>query len=365
MEDIRLQYAADRQLDRFDFILIGVSCRYPVWDINETIMQVFDTEEYLAFHATDAFDNEEVVHHGITALFIRFERQGRGESFVQDGISSSKLEALETTARYLQDHSEASHLMIAGLCNAQLAFFIEKLGRYDVPTGNLQGGISSGFKSGDEVYTYQFCRGEVIRDGFVILTFHNVEMATSIAMGFEPVGVQYTVTKAKGYRIYQVDNHQSFAYTIERLMRGIDDFAPEYLWYTPVVVLDESDENLLTLRTFREKGKEWVEFYGPVKEGQKIRLSYGEGEQLLNADVKSASALAQQLPDPEILFNFSCIARQYVLEKVHKEENRIYRNFLHAPLFGFFTFGEIGHDSHKSSIQFFNETSLLTGMAER
>lgn len=108
-----------------------------------------------------------------------------------------------------------------------------------------------------------------------------------------------------------------------------------------------------------------MEFYGPVKEGQKIRLSYGEGEQLLNADVKSASALAQQLPDPEILFNFSCIARQYVLEEVQKEENRIYRNFLHAPLFGFFTYGEIGHDPHKSSIQFFNETSLLTGMAER
>ncbi len=365
MEEIHLQYAADRQLDRFDFLLVGVSCRYPVWDVNETIAQIFDTENYLAFHATDAFDNEEVVHHGVTALFIRFERQGWVECFVQDGISQRKLEALENTALYLRERADASHLMIAGLCDAQLAFFIEKLSRYDIPMGNLQGGISSGFQVGEEIFTYQFHGGEVIRDGFVILTFHNVEMATSVAMGFEPVGVQYTVTEAKGYRIYQVDNHQSFAYTVEKLIRGIENFQPEYLWYTPLVVLDESNENLLTLRTFREKGKEWVEFYGPVKQGQKIRLSYGEGEQLLNADIKSASFLAQQLPDPEILFNFSCIARQYVLEDVQREENRIYRNFLHAPLFGFFTYGEIGHDPHKQSLQFYNETSLLTGLSER
>ena len=363
--DIARQVEAQKQMESYDFVLIGLSCRYPVWEVNETILQRLGTDRYVAFHATDVFDDEEVIHHGVTALFIRFERHGWIECFVQEGITSRKKEALDATARYLKERKEAAHLMIAGLCNAQFAFFIEKLNGYDLPLENLQGGISSGNRMGEEIYTYQFHGGEVIKDGFVVITFHNVEMATSIALGFEPVGVQYTVTEAKGYRIYQVDNHQCFAYTIEKLIRDIDDFVPEYLWYTPLVVLDESDENLLTLRTFKEKGKEWVEFYGPVKEGQKIRLSYGEGDQLLAADIRSASALAQQLPNPEILFNFSCIARQYVLEDVQREENRIYRNFLHAPVFGFFTFGEIGHDPHKRSIQFYNETSLLTGMCER
>ena len=365
MGEIKRRFLADRQMDRYDFVMIGLSCRYPLLDVNETIAQTLGNERFVAFHATDAFDNEEVIHHGVTALFIRFERNGWVECYVQEGISIRKKEALDATAAYLRDRKEASHLMIAGLCNEHLAFFIEKLNDCGVPTENLQGGISSGYRVGDEVLTYQFYGGEVIRDGFVIVTFHNVEMATSVALGFEPVGVQYTVTEAKGYRLYRVDDNQCFAYTVEKLCRGIENFEASYLWYTPLVVLDESDDTLVTLRTFRERGKEWVEFYGPVKEGQKIRLSYGEGEQLLAADIKSASALATQLPDPEILFNFSCIARQYVLEEVQREENRIYRNYLRAPLFGFFTFGEIGHDPNRRSLQFYNETSLLAGLSER
>jgi hypothetical protein len=364
MEEIHTQFQADRQIDTFDFILIALSCRYPVWDVNETVSQVFETDRFLAFHATDAFNNEEVIHHGVTALFIRFERQGGVECFVQEGVSANKLDALEKTARYLKERDHAFHLIIAGHCHNQTAFFIEKLNQYDIAVDNLLGGVSSGEKISDELLTYQFYKGEVVRDGFVILTFHHVKMATSVALGFEPVGVQYTVTKAKGYRLYQVDDHQSFAYTVEKLKRGIENFKPEYFWYTPIVVLDESNEKFLTLRTFKEQTNDWVEFFGPVKEGQKIRLSYGEKENLLAADTKSATTLAAQVPDPEILFNFSCTARQYVLEEMQKEENRIYRNFLHAPLFGFFTFGEIGHDPSRRSLQFYNETSLLMGMTE-
>jgi len=364
MEEIKRQFQADRQMDAFDFILIALSSRYPVWDVNETVWQVFDTKQFAAFHATDAFNNEEIVHHGVTALFIKFERQGRIECFVQEGVSENKKEVLEKTARYLKERENAFHIIIAGHCKAQTAFFIEKLAQYDIPIKNLLGGISSGEKVSDALLTYQFYNGEVVQDGFMILTFHHVKMATSVALGFESVGVQYTVSKAKGYRIYRVDDNQSFAYTIERLSRGIENFKPEYLWYTPIVVLDESSENFLTLRTFKEQTDEWVEFFGPVKEGQKIRLSYGEKENLLSADAKSATALAAQLPEPDLLFNFSCIARQYVLEEMQTEENRIYRNFLHAPLFGFFTFGEIGHDPSRRSLQYYNETSLLTGMTE-
>jgi len=365
LREIQLQRIADRGIESFDFVIIAISSHYPTGEVNESIERVLGTQNYLAFHATDAFHDEEAVHHGVTALFIRFKREGRIECFVQDNISSQNPEILESTASYLRKRADAAHLIFAGMCNANLAFFIEKLSRYDIPMENLQGGICSGLKTKEGLVTYQFRDKKVIKDGFVIVTFHNVDIATSIATGFEPVGVQYTVTKAKGYRLYEVDDHISFARIIDRLVGSIENFKPEYLWYTPIVILDESSENLLTLRIFRDKKSEWVEFYGPVKEGQKIKLSYGEREQLVDADRKSAALLAKRMPHPEILFNFSCIARQYALEDLHQEENRVYRNLLHAPLFGFFTFGEIGHDFLKRSLQFYNDTSLLTGLKER
>jgi len=365
IEEIDRQYEVEMGIDGYDFLLIALSPHYPTYDINETIARFFDPEKVCAFHAIDSFCNEQIISHGITALFIKFERKGSISYFIQEEIGNRQIERLEQTADYLKSHHDAQHIIIGGLCSNRFAFFIEKLNHYDIPVDNLIGGISSGNTFAEEALTYQFHNGQIIKDGFIILSFHNVSMSTEISTGFVPIGVQYTVTKANGYKIFEVDESQSFLYTIEKLTRDIEEFKPEYLWYTPLVIIKDQSEELITLRTFKEMGDGWVEFYGPVKEGQKIKLSYGESTHLLKADRESAYKLAETLPEPELLFNFSCIARQYVLEDHQCEENQMYRNYLHAPLFGFFTFGEIGHDEGKKSLQFYNETSLLIGVAEK
>jgi hypothetical protein len=214
------------------------------------------------------------------------------------------------------------------------------------------------------VLTSQFADGEVIDDGIVIVTLHHVRMESAISMGFEPVGAEYTITKSYNNRLCEVDGREPFGETVERLKRGIESFVPEYLWYVPVVVLDESNEELLTLRTFKTLSNGCVEFFGPIKEGRKIRLTYAESDQLLQADRASALKVAKRMPNPDFLLNFSCIGRQYVLEDRKEMENRFYIEAMPAPLFGFFTFGEIGPSLEGTSLQFFNETSLLTAIRE-
>jgi len=349
-----------------DFVMIALSCRYPIEEVNVVIPHYTDESNYVAFHATDSFHDSRIVNDGVTALFISFEREGYIECFVGREISQDPEETLQRTADYLDRHADAAHLFIAGTCRNEMAFFVDRLNEREVPSDNILGGVSSGLSIENETYTYQFYQGEIIRDGFVIVTFHHVQMGSSVAMGFRPVGTQYTITKAKGYRIYEVDGGYPFSATVQKLIQHIDDFQPEYLWYTPVVILqDDRDQTLLTLRTFRNITSEWVEFYGPVKEGQRIKLTYGEAEDLLGAYRSGVKKLKKELPDPEILFNFSCTARQYVLEQDQAAENIIYLEEMQTPLFGFFTFGEIGHDPQKRSLQFYNETSLLIGMCEQ
>ncbi len=366
MEEVFASYRRERGEKPYDFVMIALSYRYPVERVTGAIERHVEGRDYLAFHSTDSFCDTRIVNEGVTALFISFERGGKVECFVGREISSQKETVLTETVSYLKERSEAAHLMVAGLCHNQMAFFVNSLSEHEIPTNNILGGISSGFTIDGETNTYQFCRGEVIRDGFVIVTFHHVQMASSVAMGFGPVGTQYTITKAEGYRLYEVDNGHPFSQTIQKLTEHIEDFEAKYLWYTPVVILEDGKrQELLTLRTFRNMSEEWVEFYGPVKEGQLIKLSYGEAEDLLDADKKSVRKLKQELPDPELLINFSCTARQYVLEESQEAENIAYLEEMKAPLFGFFTFGEIGHDPQKKSLQFYNETSLLIGMREQ
>jgi len=348
-----------------DFVMIALSYRYPVEEVHASIRRYADGCDYLAFHSTDSFHGDQIINDGVTALFITFERGGWIECFVGKDVSSENDALLENTAAYLEKRDDAAHLIVAGLCNNEMAFFVDRLSRKNIPADRVLGGLSSGFPIGEETNTYQFYHDEVIRDGFVIVTFHQVRMVSSVAMGFAPVGTQYTITRAEGYRLYEVDGGDPFGNTIRKLMEHIGDFQAKYLWYTPLVILENSSgQELLTLRTFRKMTTKWVEFYGPVREGQLIKLSYGEVEDLLEADRKSAKKLRNELPDPELLFNFSCTARQYVLEESQEAENAAYLEEMQAPLFGFFTFGEIGHDPQKRSLQFYNETSLLIGMRE-
>lgn len=187
----------------------------------------------------------------------------------------------------------------------------------------------------------------------------------SVSLGFKPVGVSYTVSEASENRVSAIDDNRSLVYTINKLTRNIPDFEMRHLWYCPIVLLDENDGYVSVVRTFKEMHKDSVEFFGPIKVGSRFKLSYAEPSNLLEADVKSAEKILHSMPQCDLAFNFSCIARQYALEERQHEEAMVYSTLLNAPLFGFFTFGEIGPDKKQTGLKFYNETSLLAGIKER
>jgi len=63
-----------------------------------------------------------------------------------------------------------------------------------------------------------------------------------------------------------------------------------------------------------------------------------------------------------VIFDFSCIARQYILKEKANDELEIFIEQINAPLFGFFTFGEI--KNIKKNVVLFNQTSLIAGVRE-
>ncbi|MDN5380403.1 FIST C-terminal domain-containing protein [Thermodesulfobacterium sp.] len=364
LEDIKNQI--DKNFDSYDFLIFAISPDYPYIDINYYIKKVFNTEKYLGFHAIHSFCDTEIVE-GISVAVIKFERTGKVEIFYLEDIDED--DAVIKTANYFNSNPDKLHIVIGGLGNKKrFGTFIEEVSQFInyQPVNNIIGGVSSGHRDANgEVLSYQFVDSKIIKNGFVIITLSNIDFAIDIALGFKPYGVTYEIKKAKDYKLYLVDDNRNFSDITRSFMKGIDNFDIRYLWYIPIYILDDEEGYVATLRTFKKVAKDYVEFFGPIKEGQKLKLSFATPEELLKENFKIAKKVKERIEYCEILFDFSCTARQYVLEERQREEIEIYVSTLNSNLFGFFTFGEIGPDKHFKKLKFYNETSILLAMKER
>ena len=362
LEDIRDQLK--RCDTKFDFFIFSIHPKYGYEDVNFLIKKTFKTKNYIAFHAVDAFNNARIVEEAVVCLAIQFEKNGYIQTFYMENINENS--ALDKTLKYINTNSDALHIILAGLAEDKFVYFLDKISegiRYS-PVNNIIGGISSGYNKDGEFLTYQFIDNEVIKHGFLIISLKNVLFSMDISLGFIPYGITYTIKKAKNREIFEVDDHKPFSKIINDLLTGIENPDIRYLWYVPIYILDDKEGYVATVRTPASIKKNSVEFYGPVREGDKFKLSFATPDNLISEDILCAKKIKKNLKHVELAFNFSCIARQYVLEDRQEEELKVYASILDSHLFGFFTFGEIGPDKEFKKLKLYNETSLVVGVRE-
>jgi len=360
-----LKKEIEKEFNDFDFLFFSIHSKYDYNDINYYIKKVFKNANYVAFNGIDAFVDNSIVE-GVSCCVIKFVKNGKISTFFIEDVSFEN--SLTQTADYLNENKNKLHIMIGSIGSNKIKMgdFIEKLSlklNYQ-PVNNIIGGISSGIINDNEAIVYQYIDNKIIKNGFVILSFENVSYEIGISLGFKPYGITYEVKKADNYKIYSVDDGKKFSDVIRNFMKKIDNKDIRYLWYTPIYLLDETDGYVATIRTIKDVKEEYVEFFGPVKRHQKFKFSFGDAEILLEEDKRNALDLKEKMPYPELIFNFSCIARQYVLEDKQREEIELYTSILNAHLFGFFTFGEIGPDKNFKKLKLYNETSLLLALEE-
>jgi len=369
LEDIYRQTVEDVCFPGFDFIIFSLSPRYPSEDVNLQIERVFGigSDSFLAFHSLKNIMNQDVVE-GVTACFLKLEGKGRVSSFMVEDISEFGTDGLiGEVAAFLNRNSKNLNIFIAGLCGGEFPFFLDRLNRnLKGECRNVFGGVSSGFKAGKTLLTYQFHKDRVIRNGFVILSFENFDFEPGIALGFEPVGPIYEVTESDGLRVYSIDGNPA-VYLVERLLDGIEPKDIRYLWYAPVVILDDDEGYVSVLRTFKDyrKGEgRFVEFYAPIYKGQKFRLSFATPDMLVASVKREAFKIKRRMKVPDLVFDFSCVARQSILGEEGRRELRACSEILDAPIFGFFTYGEIGPDRMFKKLKLYNETSIIVALRE-
>ena len=348
-----------------DFLLFAVDSSFEPNNINREIKKIFKTNNYLAFNSIDSFANDNIVNKGISLCAIKFEKKGEITPFYIEDINEDN--SLEKTAKYLNSNKDKFHIFVAGICNGEISNFILNLSKkldYS-PIDNIIGGVSSSELGKGEVRTYQYIDNKIIKNGFVILSFNNVEFSTGVAFGFEAYGVRYKVSKAKNNKLYTINDGKSASYMVKKLFKGIDIDDIRYIWYAPFAVLSEENGYIKHYRTLNKIEDDYIKLFGPIEEGEFFKLSFALSEDLIKESKKIAKEVIKKIDFPELAFNFSCVARQYVLEDKQKEEPKTYIDIFNSEVFGFFTFGEIGIDKKYKNLTFHNETSLVAVLKEK
>jgi len=357
------EYSKD--FDKADFLLFAFHSSFDENEVNKEIKEIFKTDNFLAFNAVDSFANDTIISNGVSLCAIEFERKGKINTFYIEDIN--EINSLEKTAEYLNNNKDKFHIFIAGFCNGNISVFTQKLAKklnYS-PINNIIGGISSAEMGQGELKTYQYIDDKIIKNGFVILSFANVDFAAGVSFGFDAYGIRYKVNKAVGNKLYNIDDGKSASYMTMKLLDNIQTDDTRYLWYAPFAVLSEERGYVKHYRTIADIKDNYIELFGPVEEGEFFKLSFALDEDLIKEDKRVARKLKNKISSPEIAFNFSCIARQYVLEDNQAKEAKSYIDILGTNLFGFFTFGEIGIDNKHKDLTFHNETSLVAALKER
>lgn len=194
------------------------------------------------------------------------------------------------------------------------------------------------------------------------VVFHGVEMRVEVVRGWSPASPVYTVTRAEGNVVHEIDG-EAAAEWYRRFFTVGGELAPmpDSAWRFPLLIEGPAPERQGLYRSMRafDDPAGAVTYWGNVQTGDRVRLGIGNDRSL----VDTASQLsAGRVPEAAILY--SCVGREVVLgERAPDEAASIHRALGGAALSGFFTFGEIG-PTPRGGLAFYNQTAILVLLSE-
>ena len=297
------------------------------------------------------FDRPTSPRHGVEIFAVPGRR---GEPF-----SEADLEGL---ASRLED-ADGVLLLSDGLRFPIERFLSELRRRLGVPRAAIAGGLASqsepiqGF--GSRVY-----RGtEALSSACLAVIFRGFSMRIEVVRGWDPASPIYTVTRAQGNVLYEIDGEPATDW-YRRFFTIDGQLAPLPLasYGYPLILVGPGPERQGLYRAMRsfDDPPGSVTFWGTTETGDQVRLGMGNDDSL----VRTAHHLAKLTPPPEAALLVSCVGRQAVLgERAGEEVQVIHGALAGAALSGFFTFGEIG-PSAGGDLAYYNQTAVLVLLTE-
>jgi hypothetical protein len=232
--------------------------------------------------------------------------------------------------------------------------------------GGLQAPVAGALASQREPVTGAGARvfvGErVLPSGCLVLTLHGIAMHVAIVHGWSPASPVYTVTRAAGSTVWEIDGEPATDW-YRRFFTVGGELAPMPATANrfPLLIEGPRPERQGLYRSLRAFDQPCgaVTFWGDLETGDRVRLSMANDTTL---EGTAAELLSGFPPDAALLL--SCPGRGLVLGERSLEEVAALQGVLGGtPLSGFYTFGEIG-PTPRGDLAYYNHTAVLALLRE-
>ena len=277
-----------------------------------------------------------------------------------DGLEGNEASIGDTLCHELQQIQDlkAAELIFPGIAMNTLALY-EHLSRCRTDI-QVFGGYSGGHELNSPQY-FLFDEKDVLRDSMYVVAYAGTDLHVSMGklIGWDPLGLPLTVTKAEGNRLIELNGrpasevYESFL-KIDRTQ--IDNALAGYEF--PLIATHDGDKNLRSTIHIDEDGA--LVLHGHVPEETQVHLSYGNPSliiELVNDRLETLSAFG-----PQVIFLFSCIVRKQFWGDLVDIEMSPFAEL--ASTVGFHTWGEVMRDMRSGEVVEHNVTLLSIAMRE-
>lgn len=222
------------------------------------------------------------------------------------------------------------------------------------------GGYSGGHELNSPQY-FLFDEKDVLRDSMYVVTYAGADLHVNMdkLVGWDPLGLPLTVTKAEGNRLIELNErpaseaYESFL-QIDRTQ--IDNALAGYEF--PLMTMHDGDKNLRSTLHIDEDGA--LVLHGHVPEETQVYLSYGNPSliiELVDERLRALNAFG-----PQVVLLFSCIVRKQFWGDLVNMEMTPFAELAHTA--GFHTWGEVMRDMRNGEVVEHNVTLLSIAMRE-
>ena len=256
------------------------------------------------------------------------------------------------------ENLKAVELIFPGIAMNTLPLY-EHLSRCQ-PNIQVFGGYSGGHELNSPQY-FLFDEKDVLQDSMYVVTYAGADLHVNMdkLVGWDSLGLPFTVTKAKGNRLIELNGrpasevYESFL-QIDRTQ--IDNALAGYEF--PLMTMHDGDKNLRSTIHIDKDGA--LLLHGHVPEEEQVHLSYGNPSliiELVNDRLEALSSFR-----PQVVFLFSCIVRKQFWGDLVDIEMSPFAEL--ASTVGFHTWGEVMRDMRTGEVVEHNVTLLSIAMRE-
>lgn len=230
-----------------------------------------------------------------------------------------------------------------------------------------------GGMAGDDLemkHTYTFSN-KMKGDNLVsaLILDHNKIAVRGMALsGWQPIGVENRITKAKDNIIYEINDEPALSV----VKRYFGDYYKNSLNGESVSLgaaqyplqISRGDKFVLRAALDANETDGSLRMAGPVEQGDNFRFSIAPGFEVVEETIEGFKKYAVKQPEADALIMISCVARHMSLGPLIEEEIEGIYEVWNKPMVGFFSYGEVGQQEQGVS-HFYNETCSLVLLKER